>query len=179
MPDVAEPDPRARALIESAAEDALVTLLVRPSRWAPVRDALAPLLPELRAAAVKASDTPWGVPAALGLFDISLAALPSLDASEDFALGLFVSDDTDLIAKLEELAGSGRGLRALRHRVILPARDPHKLAAELRALAKSLGAQLIDEAGADAAPLIAVHPEEGQVRIEVVPAEVAPGSTAA
>lgn len=173
-----DPDPAERALLEVAAADAFATVIMRPARWSTLRDTVAGSLPGPIGEGARGADTPWGLMSALTGGEVAVArALPSLDTKRPAAVGLFIAAQPELLEATAELSTllDGKGFTALRHRALLPATDPSKLAAELRSLLAARGVELVDAPEPHATSFAGVYPGPDHVRLELVPEDAPPG----
>lgn len=166
-------DGESRALVDLAAADALVTIVVRPERWPTLRDALVAHVPERLRTPLANLASPWDAPVLLSRGALSIGALVHLDKQRPMAIGLFVQPGGLLDAAAAVAADDGTHGRQMR--LILPATDAAALARELRDEAKRMNWATLDDEAIESS-FVAIFVEGDHVRLEVVTGAYAHGT---
>lgn len=187
-------------LVRAAGHDAVVTVLLRPARWPAsqrARESLAALGERVGGKdgealrGVASAPSAWAALVGLSTFAGGSplpASLPGWDQGRPLVLGLFAAPPADLALLAEALLPGAAAPRPLiRHRLVVPAKDPGALRAALIEIAGRLGLRpdpegasrlgLRDGVYRDGRTGVALRPAADHVRIDVVPCRAASCAT--
>lgn len=172
-PDAPTVDAATLALIDAAGDRALLTIVVRPEGLPKLLGSLGPLLDTLPAGVRPSVKDPHAA------LEAALGPLPGRDTERPLVAALFapprVAPPGALTPILSDLSNSERPPPAMRHRLLIPAKDPDGLAAALRARLVERGAQPKGEALTLAElGVVRVYAEADRARVEVAAGGAAP-----